>query len=55
MGEITIRIEDLAQGPPVIEVINAPFGHSIYVGPLVNNPAIEHGALIIFWALTNPA
>ncbi len=30
----------------MIQVVGAPFGHNVYVGPLVNNPEIEHGALI---------
>ena len=27
-------------------MVGAPSGYNIYVGPLVNNPEIEHGALI---------
>ena len=28
------------------EIAGAPHGHNIYVGPLVNNPSVESGALI---------
>jgi len=45
-GKTVIRIEDTADGPPKIEVIDAPFGHNIYVGPLVSDAAVEHGGLI---------
>lgn len=43
---ITVRIQELDDGPHRIEVANAPHGYNIYVGPLVNNAAVEHGALI---------
>ena len=43
---IVVRIQDMVEGPPSIEVRGAPRGHNIYVGPLVINPAVEHGALI---------
>ncbi len=46
LGVTVVRIEDLPDGAPKIEVAGAPFGHNIYVGPLVNNPAVEHGGLI---------
>ncbi len=45
-GPITVRIEDSRSGPPRIEVVGSPAGYNIYVGPLVTNPAVEHGALI---------
>jgi len=41
-----IRIDDVVKGQPVIEVIGAPNGYNIYIGPNVRNPAIEDGALI---------
>jgi hypothetical protein len=41
-----VRIRDVAGSAPVIDVIGAPFGYNIYVGPLVTNPEIEQGALI---------
>jgi hypothetical protein len=41
-----VRIEESEVGPPKVEIIGSPFGHNIYVGPLVNNPAVEHGGLI---------
>ena len=43
---IVVRIQTLAEGSPVIEAVGTPLGHNIYVGPLVNTPAIEDGALI---------
>jgi len=43
---IVVRINRLAEGPPLIEVVGAPLGHNIYVGPLVNTSAVEDGALI---------
>jgi hypothetical protein len=46
VGRTVIRIEDSADGPPRIEVFDAPFGHNIYVGPLVNDATMEHGGLI---------
>jgi hypothetical protein len=47
MAEATVvRIRDVVGSAPVIEVIGAPLGYNIYVGPLVTNPEIEHGALI---------
>lgn len=41
-----VRVEDFADHPPRVEVVGAPFGHNIYVGPLVNDAAVEHGGLI---------
>ena len=41
-----VRIEVFGDGAPVIKVGGAPFGHNIYVGPLVNDDKIEHGALV---------
>lgn len=41
-----LQIEASPGGAPVIKVIGAPFGYNIYVGPLVNNSEIEHGALL---------
>jgi hypothetical protein len=46
MSATVVRIEDQAEKPPMIEVRAAPGGHNIYVGPLVNNATLEHGALI---------
>jgi len=47
-GPITVSIDDTAKGPPVIQVLDAT-EHIIYVGPLVNDPAVEDGALIILF------
>jgi hypothetical protein len=41
-----VRIEDLGQAQPRIEVTGSPNGYNIYVGPLVSNAKVEHGALI---------
>jgi hypothetical protein len=43
---IVVRIISPAQGPPLIEAVGAPLGYNVYIGPLVNNPAVEDGALI---------
>jgi hypothetical protein len=43
---VVIRIRDVKGRPPSIEVIGAPLGHNVYVGPLVNDPQVEQGALI---------
>src|SRR6266850_5111490 len=43
---IVVRINDVANGPPVIEVLGAPAGYNIYTGAGVNNFAVEDGALI---------
>lgn len=55
-GPITVSIDDRAKGPPVIEVLDST-EHIIYVGPLVNNPAVEDGALIVLFGanlVSNP-
>src|SRR5512138_1319995 len=41
-----VRIEERTEGPPMIDVVGAPNGYNVYVGPLVNNAAVEYGALI---------
>src|SRR5947207_14782324 len=47
MAQATVvRIREVAGSAPIIEVISAPFGYNIYVGPLVTNPEVEQGALI---------
>ena len=47
MSQATVvRIREVAGSAPIIEVIGAPFGYNIYVGPLVTNPEVEQGALI---------
>jgi len=43
---IVIRINDVPNAPPVIQVKGAPNGYDIYTGELVADPAIEDGALI---------
>ena len=43
---IVVRINTLAEGSPLIEAVGTPHGYNIYVGPLVNTPAVEDGALI---------
>lgn len=45
-GATVVRIRGQAASPPIVEVLGAPLGHNIYVGPLVNNSEVEHGALI---------
>jgi hypothetical protein len=53
---ITVRIDDTAKGPPVIEVlgVSPANGYNIYVGPNVNNPAGgEDGALITLFGVNN--
>jgi len=49
-GPITVSIDDRAKGPPVIEVLDST-EHLIYVGPIVNDPAVEDGALIILFGV----
>ena len=49
-GPITVSIDDTAKGPPVIQVLDST-EHIIYVGPLVNDPAIEDGALVILFGV----
>jgi hypothetical protein len=47
MADATVvRIRDVPGRAPIIEVIGAPLGYNIYVGPLVTNPEVEQGALI---------
>lgn len=43
---IVVRINDVPNGPPVIQVHGAPNGCDIYTGTLVADPAVEDGALI---------
>ncbi len=50
---IVVRINDVPDGPPVIQVQGAPNGYNIYTGDLVNNPAIEDGALITLFGVNN--
>jgi hypothetical protein len=48
---IVIRINDLAVGPPEVEVDGAPLGYNVYTGPEVNNPSVEDGALITLFGV----
>jgi hypothetical protein len=50
-GQIVIKINDLAVGPPEVEVDGAPNGYDVYTGPGVNNSAIEDGALITLFGV----
>ena len=43
---IVVRINSLAKGSPLIEAVGTRLGYNVYVGPLVNTPAVEDGALI---------
>ena len=43
---IVVRINSLPEGSPLIEAAGTTLGYNIYVGPLVNTPAVEDGALI---------
>ncbi len=45
-GPITVTIDDAAKGPPVIQVLDST-DYIIYVGSMVNDPAIEDGGLVI--------
>src|SRR5438270_5805566 len=48
---IIVKISDLANGPPEVEVDGAPHGYDVYTGPGVNNPSIEDGALITLFGV----
>ena len=50
-GRIVVSINDQAVGPPVVQVSGAPNGYDINTGPLVNNPAVEDGALITLFGV----
>ncbi len=50
-GRIVVSINDRAVGPPVVQVKGAPNGYDINTGPLVNNPAVEDGALITLFGV----
>lgn len=45
-GPIVVSINDVPDGPPVIQVQGAPNGYDLYTGEEVTDPAIEEGALI---------
>jgi hypothetical protein len=48
---VVIRINDVPNGAPVIQVQNAPNGYNIYTGEDVADPAIEEGALITLFGV----
>lgn len=48
---IRVRINDVPNAPPVIQVKGAPGGFDIYRGELVADPAIEDGALITLFGV----
>ncbi|MBI3850931.1 MAG: hypothetical protein HY298_11745 [Verrucomicrobia bacterium] len=50
-GRIVVSINDRAVGPPEVKVEGAPNGYDINTGPLVNNPAVEDGALITLFGV----
>jgi len=45
-GRIVVSINDQTVGVPVVQVSGAANGYDINTGPLVDNPAVEDGALI---------
>ncbi len=48
---IVVRINDVPNAAPVIQVHGAPNGYDIYIGDLVNNPAVEDGAIITLFGV----
>ena len=48
---IRVRINDVPNAPPVIQVKGAPAGFDIYRGEFVADPAIEDGALITLFGV----
>jgi hypothetical protein len=48
---IRVRINDVPNSPPVIQVKGAPEGFDVYTGDLVADPAIEDGALITLFGV----
>ena len=50
-GRIVVSINDQAVGAPVVQVSGAANGYDINTGPLVNNPAVEDGALITLFGM----
>ena len=44
---IVVRINDVPNGPPVIQVQNAPNGWFFYTDEDIANPAIEEGGLVV--------
>ena len=50
-GPIVVSINDRAVGPPEVRVENAPNGYDLNTGPLVNNSAVEDGALITLFGM----
>jgi hypothetical protein len=50
---IIVTINDVPNGPPVIQVQGAPNGYDIYTGEGVANPTIEDGALITLFGVNN--
>jgi hypothetical protein len=50
-SQIVVKINDLAVGPPQVEVDGAPNGYDVYTGPGVNNSAVEDGALITLFGV----
>jgi len=49
-GPVTVTIDDTAKGPPVVQVLDSD-EHLVYVGPIVNDPAVEDGALIVLFGV----
>lgn len=50
-GRIVVSINDQAVGAPVVQVSGGANGYDINTGPLVNNPAVEEGALITLFGV----
>ena len=51
-GPTTVRIDASHEGAPTTEVLNSE-DYNIYVGPIVNNPATDYGALINLLGVDN--
>lgn len=50
---IVVSINDVPNGPPVIQVQGAPNGYNVYTGSEVATPGVEDGALITLFGVNN--
>lgn len=48
---ITVRIDDVPNGAPVVTVLGAPDGWDLYTGPDIANPDIEDGGIITLFGV----